>query len=96
MRKPLGTCLLEQGVITSEELAKAPRMQARQSVPLGENEQIDAAIARHYALPLAMAAGTRADTRQSCRNWSAKARTGPIIIALLLPPLFILFPRSLA
>ncbi len=184
-RKPLGTCLLEQGIITSDQLARALRMQAQQNAPLGEilvgegwatraqvlsalsdqtglqiadleqvpppadlcalkpvefwldhnvlpwmrvgpilliatarpdafpaveealkddgytivpvlagSEQIDAAIARHYAMPLAQAAETRVMARQSCRNWSAKARSGPIIGFLLLAILFVLFPMA--
>lgn len=35
-RKPLGTCLLEQGVITGNQLDQALRLQSRQNAPLGE------------------------------------------------------------
>ncbi|WP_170421835.1 glycosyltransferase [Ruegeria arenilitoris] len=35
-RKPLGTCLVEQGCITPDQLEKALRLQARQKAPLGE------------------------------------------------------------
>ncbi len=182
-RKPLGTCLVEQGIITSDQLARALRMQVFQNAPLGEilvsegwasraqvlsalsdqtglqiadlaqvppaadlcllepvefwlehnvlpwmrvgpilriatarpdtfdavadalkghgytiipvlagPEQIDAAIARQYAQPLAQAAETRVEARQSCRNWSAQTRRGPIIGFILFAALCVCFP----
>ncbi|MBO9446186.1 glycosyltransferase [Ruegeria sp. R14_0] len=35
-RKPLGTCLVDKGYITPEQLEKALRLQTRQQAPLGE------------------------------------------------------------
>ncbi|WP_120635129.1 glycosyltransferase [Ruegeria sp. EL01] len=36
LRKPLGSCLLEQGIITQTQLDRALHLQARQKAPLGE------------------------------------------------------------
>ncbi len=59
---------------------------------LAGTEQIDAAIARCFAAPLARAAETRVDARHSCRNWSTRARLGPITAFILLCTLFTAFP----
>lgn len=184
-RKPLGACLLDQGVITSEQLAQALRMQARQNAPLGEilvgegwasrdevlsalsyqtglqvadleqtpptadlcamkpvefwlshnvlpwmrigpillvatarpdrfapvadalrtsgytivpvlagTDQIDRAIARIYAMPLAQAAEERVDARQSCRNWTGPTRRGPTALLVLVCAVFAAFPTT--
>ncbi|EEE36308.1 glycosyl transferase, group 2 family [Rhodobacteraceae bacterium KLH11] len=57
-------------------------------------EQIDAAIARSYAKPLAQAAETRVDVEQSCRNWSPKTRSVPITACVLAFGLFAAFPAA--
>ncbi len=174
-RKPLGLLLLERGIITSAQLARAVRLQSQQDAPLGEilvgegwanrqdvltalseqsgwqiadfdnvppsselcairpvefwlknnvipwhrmgplllvatanpdafgrtkdelndtgltvvpvlagPEQIDAAIAECYGLPLAMLAAARVDAGQSCRNWSGNTQIRPIAISLAI------------
>ncbi|WP_299663611.1 glycosyltransferase family 2 protein [uncultured Ruegeria sp.] len=57
-------------------------------------EQIDAAIARSYAKPLAWAAETRVDAQQSCRNWSPETHTVPIAAGILICGLFAAFPYA--
>ncbi len=172
-RKPLGTCLIDLGVITPAQLDHALKLQERQNAPLGEilvgehmasrgdvllalgqqhglqiadlestpppddlcalrpmqfwlthnaipwlrvgpvllvataypdrfdeirsgladcaqtvlpvlaaPDDIDQAIARHYAKPLAEAAETRAPLSQSCRSWTASSRLLPTLLAL--------------
>nr|WP_052265156.1 glycosyltransferase family 2 protein [Ruegeria sp. ANG-R] len=61
---------------------------------LAGTEQIDAAIASHFAAELAQAAETRVEAQQSCRNWTAIARVRPIAAALLLMTLFASFPMQ--
>ena len=172
-RKPLGTCLLDRGIITQDQLIKALHLQRRQNAPLGEilvgegsasrqdvmaalsdqsglqiadfaqsppdaelcaimpiafwlehnvipwmrtgplllvatarpdrfdavatalrafghtavpvlaiPDQIDMALGRVFASPLAQVAETRVDQAQSCRTWTASSRIGPVALLI--------------
>lgn len=183
-RKPVGTCLLDRGVITSGQLAKALHLQQRWKAPLGEilvgegwvsrrdvlqalsdqsrlqiadfgqtepdatlcaqmpvefwlkhnvvpwmkvgpvlliatarpdrfgpienalrkkghsvapviadSEEIDAALSRIFAKPLAQAAETRVEPAQSCRTWTARSRVGPVLLTVMLCVLGLAMPK---
>lgn len=59
---------------------------------LAAPEQIDRAIARRFARPLAQAAETRAPAAQSCRNWAMNSRSASIALALVALAGFAIFP----
>jgi len=59
---------------------------------LAEPDQIDLAIARRFAEPLAQAAETRVPAEQSCRNWAMNSRFAPIALTLVTLVGFATFP----
>ena len=67
-----------------DPVAKALRDCGLSAVPvLASANEIDAALARSFAQPLAQKAQTRVDQAQSCRTWTAKSRSRPIALSLL-------------
>ncbi|WP_171178761.1 glycosyltransferase family 2 protein [Ruegeria sp. HKCCD8929] len=59
---------------------------------LASADQIDRAIARHFADPLARAAETRVEASQSCRDWHIASRLPGIVAVLLMATIAALVP----
>ena len=77
-----------------DPVADALRADGHTAVPvLASADQIDKALVRNFAEPLAQAAATRVDQAQSCRTWTARSRLTPIALTLLLCVVIALLPQ---